>query len=226
MISPRKFGVHPSEVEYELSKFGKIRNKSFRENSYLGTLYVCQIIFYFKQEIKEESCPDAVNDKKSLNKHQTPQIKYLIDNIEDTKICPTFFGSNHIHNYKFDYTNEEHTITEDHNENYLENFTDLRKSASKKKIESFIDKSENFEEQLNIRKSVADSYIEPIKEENIEEEENIYTSNFHPFNKNCEFILSDEKVLSNITNLKYKLSLKSSNFEEINKIIDELDDDL
>ena len=77
-----------------------------------------------------------------------------------------------------------------------------------------------------IRKSVADSYIEPIKEENIEEEENIYTSNFHPFNKNCEFILSDEKVLSNITNLKYKLSLKSSNFEEINKIIDELDDDL
>jgi hypothetical protein len=48
MISPRKFGVHPSEVEYELSKFGKIRNKSFRENSYLGTLYVCQIIFYFK----------------------------------------------------------------------------------------------------------------------------------------------------------------------------------
>ena len=164
-------------------------------------------------------------DKKSLIKLQSPQMKFLTDNIEDTKVCSNYLNSNHLASCKFDYTKEEHIIAEDNNENNLECCFDMRKSVSNKKIESFIDRSENFEDYLNMKKSLTESIIEPIKEENIEEEEMISTSNFHQNNKNCEFLLSDELGPHNKTNRKYRFSLVTSNSEDKNKIINELDDE-
>lgn len=141
-------------------------------------------------------------------------------------MCQTYFNSNHIPSFKYDYTKEDSVITEDNNENNLEFSSDFMKSHSNKKIESFIDKSENFDEQINSRKSVSDLIIETIKEENNEEEEVNSSSKFAQ-NKlnNREFLLFDEFGPNNKTKFKYKLSLKNLSYEENNKIINELDDE-
>ena len=143
----------------------------------------------------------------------------MTDNIEDTKYCPTYYSSNHVSSFKFDYKEQNEVIAEDNNENNLEN-VELKISTSSKKLENFIDKSEAFDDQISIKK-ISDNIIEPIKEENIEEDE-ISSTNFFQ-NKTCEYPISDE-LRQNGTRLKYRLSMKNSVFEE-NKIINELDDD-
>jgi SOS response regulatory protein OraA/RecX len=211
-IPRKKFVVDiNSELDLANSKFGKLKfTKSFREINFLETLY----------EIKEEQCPDVTVDKKSLIKLQSPQIKFLTDNIEDTTVCPTYFTSNHVSSFKFDYVEEEQVIAEDNNENNLE-LTVLKKSHSNKKLETFIDKSENFDDN---KKQISDNIIEEIKEENNEEEEVNETANYHQNNKS-EYLISDEVGPNDKTKLKYRLSMKGKTSYEENKIINELDDE-
>ena len=148
---------------------------------------------------------------------KSPQQKFLTDNIEDTTYCPTYYSSN-LSSFKFDYKEQNEVIAEDNNENICEKI-ETKRSHSSKKIENFFDKSEAFDDQAN--KKVSEIIIEPIKEENIEEDEVIQT-NFYQ-NKGCEYPISDE-LHHKDTRLKYRLSMKKFSFEE-NKIINELDDD-
>lgn len=139
-------------------------------------------------------------------------MKFLTDNIEDTKVgVPSYFSSNHVSSYKFDYIEEEQVIREDNNENNLEAVETMKKSHSNKKLETFLDKSENFGEQHDIKKP-DNIIIESIKEENIEEEE---ITNFHQ-GKNCEIPLSDE-LAAETSKMRYRLSMKTTSLEE-NKI--------
>ena len=141
----------------------------------------------------------------------------MTDNIEDTTYSPTYYSLNHNSSFKFDYKEQNEVITEDNNENNLENIV-VKKRSSNKKIENFIDKSEAFDDQVS--KKISDNINEPIKEENIEEDE-VTQTNFYQ-NKGCEYPISDE--LHQDRRLKYRLSVKNFSFEE-NKIINELDDD-
>jgi hypothetical protein len=99
----------------------------------------------------------------------------------------------------------------------------MKKSHSNKKLETFIDKSENFDNQLDMKKN-DNIIIEAIKEENVEEDE---IMNFHQ-NKNYEVPLSDELPNEN-AKMKYRLSMKTTSFEEnkINEIneINEVEDE-
>jgi len=198
------------------SKFRKHKpHKSFRETNLMDTLY----------EVKEEQNPEITIEKKTI-KLQSPQMKFLTDNLEDTTI-KHFFSSNNMGSYKFD---QEDVITEDNNENNLEN-VELKKSTSNKKLETFIDKSESFDDQMNVKKNITETLIETIKEENVEEEEKediSATANFNQKSCSCEFPISDELPQGTGRKLKYRLSMKknSVSFEEENKVIKEVDDEL
>jgi len=140
-------------------------------------------------------------------------MKFLTDNIEDMTVCPVYLSSNHVSSFKYNNIEEEQVIKEDNNENNLE-CIEMKKNSSCKKLENFIDKLENFEDQIGMKKTHTDNIIETIKEENVEEEE---ITDFHQNNISSEYPVSDE--LSNVqSNMKYRLSVKSTNFEE-NKVI-------
>jgi len=215
---PKKKFEPKSDLEHGIVKMDRLKiHKSFHEAN-LDTLY----------EVKEEQCIDALENKSKI-KLQSPQMKFMIDYAEDNTYHQAFFGSNKkMSSFRFDYVEQEEIITEDHDENNLESHLDMRKSSSIKKLESFIDKSEAFDEQLGIgKKSMTENIIiESIKEENAEEEdrEELSTST-HYQNKSCDFPISDELENTNKgCKLKYRLSFNSSKLEE-NKVIKESEDD-
>jgi len=176
-------------------------------------------------EVKEEQCPDA-SENKSKIKLQSPQMKFITDYEEDNTCRPAFFSSNHASTLKFDYIEQDEVITEDHDENNLENNLEMRKSSSSKKLENFIDKSEAFDEQHgSMKKAMTENIIESIKEENIEEEEREELTASTPFRRN-ESPISDELEQSTHQSctIKYRLSVKTAKFEE-NKVINESEED-
>jgi len=177
-------------------------------------------------EVKEEQCPDAAENKSKI-KLQSPQMKFITDYVEDNTCRPAFFSSNHVSTFKFDYTEQDEVITEDHDENNLENNLDMRKSSSSKKLENFIDRSEAFDEQHGIMKKAMTEniIIESIKEENVEEEEKEELSASTPFRR-TESPISDELEQSThpTCKIKYRLSVKTAKFEE-NKVRNESEED-
>lgn len=145
-------------MQSDLNTFDSIKLNSRINNEKLFKKSTTEMEPVF--EVKEEV------EKPENNKNiSSTRLKIIKDSKEDT-ISNThlqqFYSTANLYDHIVD------TIAEDNNENLIEN--EIRTAKSHKKIESFIDKSEEIEE-MNNDLCIDTLNIDPIKEENNEDEE-------------------------------------------------------
>lgn len=122
-------------------------------------------------EVKED---DKNETLKKINSINSPRVKLFTDSMEDNTInSPKIVSSTSYHlnrDYFVTLENEE-AIAEDNNENLVDLLEEKKRTSTHHKniIENIIDKEENPNlVELNVNSEIS---FEPIKEENIEEDD-------------------------------------------------------
>jgi len=202
-----EYDVGTDNLDLAIRKFQKLKiHKSFREGKQImDTLY----------EVKEEA--ENTVEKNLMTKLQSPQMKFITDNVEDTTCRTSFFDPGRVASFKIDLYEQGEVIKED-NEDMMGNVVEIKKSSSNKKLETLIDKTEAFDDQVNIKKGITED-IETIKEENAEEEDKEDLTASSNFNKSCELPISDELGSNESCKRNFRIAMKqSANLEEIKTI--------